>query len=1215
MLTNQYCNHQRLWGKIVMAAVTVLAVAGLTSTVLADAISLTLASADGIWSNAQTGSGGDPTCIRYNNTVTVGDENQVAYGRTGSSCPPSLDLTQQSGFGFDGSAPPALTFDSGEVFLVGELTHYNRSIYADDKLQYVDLQIDLAFSDPVISTSLDYTIELDETTNYPSGGCPYGDEKPCDDKVGFVDTIPDEVFGPIGGTYYTLKIVGFAPGEPGTCEYVPGETINEFVTEEGAESHACLFGQVLIAAPSIDIEKNPPSQTIDYNGTATFDITVTNEGNSTLSNVVVTDALAPDCDRSIASLAAGESTTYTCTQDNVTEDLTNTIEVTGDYLSSSYSDTDAADVNVRPSISVSKSASPTSVVEPGDTVTFDVTVTNEGAESATLTNLIDDIHGDLNGRGDCVLPQSLPIGGSYSCSFTATVSGNAGDTEIDTITATAVDDEGSEGSNSGSATVTITGYTPTSDDITVVKNATPDSVVEPGGLVTFDVTVTNTGSEDLTLTSLVDDIHGDLNGQGDCVLPQALAAGGGSYSCSFTAAVSGNAGDIETDTITAAVADDEGNSAANAAQATVTITDADVSVDIVKTASDTSIPEPGSNVDYTLTITNNSSEPVTIVALDDTYTLSAECNALVNAELGVGASVSCQYTVDFAGADAGAYTNAATVTVRDDEGNEDSDSDSETLHVAGIRVNKSADPDLIHSGDLVEYTYEVTNPGDEPLSDIAVSDDKCATVVFDSGDGNGNGLLDPGETWVYTCSSTLTQDTTNTVTATGAAPSRTTVGADDTASVDVITPDIDLTVTASADETYPNKPVELTFSATNTGDTTLYDVDITFDNGTPGDTSDDFVVCTIAVLDVGESLTCDETVVVTVDTTYGGTAQGQDVLGKTVEDTDTEPVVILQDPGEGTGDQDGDGTPDFQDEDLDGDGIPNSSEGDGDSDGDGIPDYRDEDSDNDGIPDSIEGNVDTDGDGIPDYLDEDSDGDGIPDSIEGNVDTDGDGVPDYLDEDSDGDGIPDSIEGNVDTDGDGIPDYRDLDSDNDGIPDSVEAVCTPGHGSGFPCDTDGDDTPDYVDTDSDNDGIPDSIEGADDADGDGIPNYRDLDSDGDGIPDEVEGYSDADGDDIPNFLDLDSDGDGLLDEQEWSEGPGDPLAGCTAGDPVCFDNDVDDDGTPNFLDDDSDGDGIPDGEEGLGDEDDDGIPDWIDPASTLDEDDYHYVFLPFIFSQ
>ena len=125
------------------------------------------------------------------------------------------------------------------------------------------------------------------------------------------------------------------------------------------------------------------------------------------------------------------------------------------------------------------------------------------------------------------------------------------------------------------------------------------------------------------------------------------------------------------------------------------------------------------------------------------------------------------------------------------------------------------------------------------------------------------------------------------------------------------------------------------------------------------------------------------------------------------------------------------------------------SEGTGDSDGDGMPNYRDDDSDGDGILDSDEcfsvPCIDSDGDGKPDYLDTDSDGDGIPDVYEGMKDIDKDGLPNFVDDDSDGDGIPDSVENEagtatpIDSDGDGIPDFLDFDSDGDGLSDKIES--------------------------------------------------------------------------------------------------------------------------------------------------------------------------------
>jgi hypothetical protein len=83
---------------------------------------------------------------------------------------------------------------------------------------------------------------------------------------------------------------------------------------------------------------------------------------------------------------------------------------------------------------------------------------------------------------------------------------------------------------------------------------------------------------------------------------------------------------------------------------------------------------------------------------------------------------------------------------------------------------------LPFGGGNVIYTYTVTNPGVAAMSNVAVTDDKCAPVSGPSGDANGNGLLDPGETWVYTCQVKVTTSTRNTATAVGRANGFTALG-------------------------------------------------------------------------------------------------------------------------------------------------------------------------------------------------------------------------------------------------------------------------------------------------------------------------------------------------------------------------------------------------------------------------------------------------------
>ena len=322
-------------------------------------------------------------------------------------------------------------------------------------------------------------------------------------------------------------------------------------------------------------------------------------------------------------------------------------------------------------------------------------------------------------------------------------------------------------------------------------------------------------------------------------------------------------------------------------------------------------------------------------------------------------------------------------------------------------------------------------------------------------------------------------------------------------------------------------------------------------------------------------------------------------------------------------DTDEDDLPDFLDLDSDDDGLTDANEGGGtDADGDGIVDGFD-DGNGDGVDDGVESAPlpvpDSDGDGVPDYQDVDADGDEIPDAIEGH-DDDSDGAPDATPSgtDSDGDGLDDAFDPDCataadcggtlgsaapepDEDGDTIPDWLDIDSDGDGIPDGVEC-------SADPCeDTDMDGNPDYLDTDADGDSVPDATEGHDD-DADGAPDATPsgTDTDGDGLDDAFDPdcataadcggtigaaapVPDRDEDGAPDFQDADDDDDGIDTATEEMDED-------TYGDP-------DMDGIPPYLDDDSDDDGVPDVTEAGLDLDEDGIPDYLDPDSSPTDSD------------
>ncbi|MCA1683875.1 MAG: hypothetical protein LC708_01915, partial [Actinobacteria bacterium] len=323
--------------------------------------------------------------------------------------------------------------------------------------------------------------------------------------------------------------------------------------------------------------------------------------------------------------------------------------------------------DVRPALTVAKAADPPSRPEPGGTFRFTVTITNTSFEPVTTTSLVDDVYGNLNGRGTCAIGTVLaPNGGTYTCAFDGEFRGRGGDSQTDRVTATAVDDDGTPATATDDATVRLTPL----PRITTTKTATPSSLPEPGGTFTFGVTVTNTGTQPVTLTSLIDDVYGDLNGRGTCAPGVRLAANGGSYTCSFPGSFFGNARAIQTDTITATAVDEVGGAVTSPATATVTIADVVPSIRVLKGTDPASRPQPGGTFRFSLVVVNDSFEPVTVTALvDNVYgNLNGRGTCAAGAVLAAnGGTYGCEFDGTFFGPAGATQTDVVTVAAADDD--------------------------------------------------------------------------------------------------------------------------------------------------------------------------------------------------------------------------------------------------------------------------------------------------------------------------------------------------------------------------------------------------------------------------------------------------------------------------------------------------------------------------------------------------------------------
>jgi PKD repeat protein len=83
-----------------------------------------------------------------------------------------------------------------------------------------------------------------------------------------------------------------------------------------------------------------------------------------------------------------------------------------------------------------------------------------------------------------------------------------------------------------------------------------------------------------------------------------------------------------------------------------------------------------------------------------------------------------------------------------------------------ISVKKSASATSLPASGPVTYTYLVESTGS--LAAVTLTDDKLGSINGPaSGDSDTNGVLDAGEIWTYTKTTTLTATTTNIATATG----------------------------------------------------------------------------------------------------------------------------------------------------------------------------------------------------------------------------------------------------------------------------------------------------------------------------------------------------------------------------------------------------------------------------------------------------------------
>ena len=191
---------------------------------------------------------------------------------------------------------------------------------------------------------------------------------------------------------------------------------------EAGETVTCVFTNTKDSptpsptptTPVIEINKNPNTQQGFSGGTAAFQITVTNSSDTNLNNIVVSDPLVPNCNKSIDSLAPGNSFAYGCSTAPLLSDLTNVATVTAESSAGTVTASDTASVNIsNPALIITKLPDSQSIL-PGETATFTIEVSNDSRSSDRFNNI--DVSDTLTPAcsrnvGDLLPGRSV----SYSC--------------------------------------------------------------------------------------------------------------------------------------------------------------------------------------------------------------------------------------------------------------------------------------------------------------------------------------------------------------------------------------------------------------------------------------------------------------------------------------------------------------------------------------------------------------------------------------------------------------------------------------------------------------------------------------------------------------------------------------------------------------------------------------------------------------------------------
>ncbi|MFW2589811.1 DUF7507 domain-containing protein [Sagittula sp. SSi028] len=522
-----------------------------------------------------------------------------------------------------------------------------------------------------------------------------------------------------------------------------------------------------VQAPALALQKTAPVLPADQftvGQTVTYTFDVTNTGNVTLTQALTGVAEITVTDDKIGSfscaplpLNVGASVQCTAPYVLASDDILagRVVNKASASAGGVVSPQDSAQIapELTPEITLTKTATTASVSATTDSISYVFTIENTGDTQILLpVQPVTIADAGLTGLADCsAQPAVLNPGDSFACSG---LRSGVTQTELDAgqvdNTATA-----SFPFTSGGQTVTIQSNASTarvpataSPAMSFAKTG-PASYDALGQTLSYAFSVTNTGNVTLAEVTVSDPLIPAMS----CVL--SSIAPGATASCP-SASYTVTQADVDAETIvntaTAVAVPARGPQLTQTSSNTATIDPlaATQSLSFAKTPDRGAFLAVGEPVLYTFTVENTGTQTLRNVVVTDTLDPSYSC---LIPTLAPGAQdVTCTYThiITQADVDAGEVVNTASAQSPDVAAVTAQATVTGPARTASFVFDKQGDATFSSVGEVVDFTFAVTNTGNVTLTNVAINDPFFATPVTCTIPSLAPGVSDTSCTASYT---------------------------------------------------------------------------------------------------------------------------------------------------------------------------------------------------------------------------------------------------------------------------------------------------------------------------------------------------------------------------------------------------------------------------------------------------------------------------------